>query len=163
MFLSLRKKWFQMKTWKSSVGKIEVPVARILTRPQMSSWCNWPAARPLPATPLGNEPSLSVLPYKEPLPVLCPEAETEMDWECPRGSCDSSTQPTTMRVKLGIKPFIPHVLLLLFGLIGSRMNLLRGSPPQVIHAGKRWKAIMMKMYVYINEKWLYKTILSCGI
>lgn len=46
-----------------------------------------------------------MLPYKEPpQPLLCPEAETETD--CGR---DSSIQPATVRIKLGINPFTSNV------------------------------------------------------
>lgn len=55
-----------------------------------------------------------------------------MDCECPRGRHDSSTQPTIVRIKLGINPFSLTVQLL-FGLTRSTVNLPRGSSPQASH------------------------------
>lgn len=38
--------------------------------------------------------------------------------------CDFSVQPATVRVEFGIRPFIPNILLLLFGLSESSVSLL---------------------------------------
>lgn len=51
----------------------------------------------------------------------------EMDCECPSGRHDSNIQPATVR----INPFTHNIPLFLFDLMESRVNLLRGNPPQV--------------------------------
>lgn len=51
----------------------------------------------------------------------------ERDCKRCRGRRDSSTGPATMRIKLGITPFIPNSTI-----VGPpRVNLAEGVPPQV--------------------------------
>lgn len=69
--------------------------------------------------------------YKELCPVLCLEADAEMEMDCewPRSEHDSNIQPATVRIKLGINPFTHNILLSLLGLSESRVNLLGAEIP----------------------------------
>ena len=83
---------------------------------------------------VGNKPLLSALLYKELHPVLRAEAGTEAEvlaaCRLAGGGWDSSTGPATTRIKLGLNHLTHNILLLLFGLIKSRVNLPRaGKPP----------------------------------